>query len=847
MNFKKSIYKFISYFLEKYGYQIKKVKKKHKSVSSSVHFSNDKADDFLEKVKVEKMTVQQAWDEKFYVDITKDCYIVDRKNIGDSEKEKLQHNLYGLSRKCDKTRKLVDNFSQNGFYLVKHVLGSSYFLNIRNINLFSKFFSNNAKVYKNIFYTIKKPNINSLDKKLIVVFSSVANRPYDANIDNRNFYENFKSIDKYLPEGTYVLRLSDIGGVVGSFYLNDHFSLEKEANIQELISNVISEIGVSKNNVVLYGVSKGGTGSLYHGILGDYKVVAVDPIISNKFHEKEYNDSHFTRNLAEKSKEEVFYDLARSNHEFSNINVIYSECSPIYEEINRVLDASVNKINFFNVLSENIKSHPDVGPNSIYVLTMLLNKLICNVNFSDRYNKINNIDVEHLFLEAIKRFNNKEFESALKLFENVNEYGGNKYKVGYYTAQSQYEVGIVKELFYKDHIFNFNSFVGMDRYLSMLTEDKICLERYEQLLKYVKAIDSDLSSTTDTQFLRSTIDFLDTVLPKLISSKLILPREFLFFICNLCLVSGKLTNYCKVRNLALYNDIKELATTNNSNIYKANALIEKRMYSEFNEEIFNISSDSLLFGKMFANQKRNAYSSFKNKLTQEEKDFSDYVKGKSIAVVGPVNSELVQGEEIDNFDIVVRFNFKGISNLPSDYFGTKTNVSFYIGTKLPRDKTNSELVNAMNNLDWVVSDVIHNENDPCFYGVKTRVRNRYKSGHPKYTTLYKGTNNAVQRALIDLLRFKPKNIKVFNSNLFLDNNYTAGYNTKLVNPSDYGFTRHDPIGNFTLIKNLWLNEIIEVDSELKRVIALSEEEYCEALEYRYQNFYNNVLNEKCND
>lgn len=64
--------------------------------------------------------------------------------------------------------------------------------------------------------------------------------------------------------------------------------------------------------------------------------------------------------------------------------------------------------------------------------------------------------------------------------------------------------------------------------------------------------------------------------------------------------------------------------------------------------------------------------------TPAEQRLRDYLKGKTVAVVGPAPTGTLDGEEIDRHDVVVRMNWRGQDSMPdAREFGSKTNISLY--------------------------------------------------------------------------------------------------------------------------------------------------------------------------
>jgi hypothetical protein len=309
---------------------------------------------------------------------SKKFIIIDKSTIGLDENECLNHNVFALARKNMYVKKLVVELVNEGYFLVEHKNGFSTFEKFISADKFKHNLTNdNLKIFHDLFYTLQTPQIQSKNPKLLVVFSSVADFSLNASISRRNFFTNFKSIGKYIAPDTYILRISDIGGVVGSFYLNNNFNKEVETSVQLLLEHIINELDIIKENVLFYGASKGATASLYHGIIGGYNVVAVDPIVSDVYHEKTYNDPHFTQGTFPVTKQEKFIKILKEYEINSDINIIYSENSPIYNDINKVIkDNDVfEKINYINVVHPKIKDHPDVGPNTIDILTLIINNI----------------------------------------------------------------------------------------------------------------------------------------------------------------------------------------------------------------------------------------------------------------------------------------------------------------------------------------------------------------------------------------------------------------------------------------------------------------------------------------
>ncbi len=131
-----------------------------------------------------------------------------------------------------------------------------------------------------IVYTLQRAACK-INEKLLIVFSQMPIEPYSASL-YRYFAKNFSTIDKYIGKNVSILRVADIGGITGSFYLNTNALPTNADKIKSLILEVIEQCQIKSDDVVLYGCSKGGTAAVYHGLTNNYKIVAVDPILNDE-------------------------------------------------------------------------------------------------------------------------------------------------------------------------------------------------------------------------------------------------------------------------------------------------------------------------------------------------------------------------------------------------------------------------------------------------------------------------------------------------------------------------------------------------------------------------------------
>lgn len=229
---------------------------------------------------------------------------------------------------------------------------------------------------------IYEPAVNGSTERLVVVFSPINSTPRF----KRYFRPSFGSLQKFVPPGTGILRIGDIGGVKGAFYLDTVDIPDNVERISRLISKFVSKFSIVRSKVVLYGASKGGTGSLYYGLSLGYKFVAVDPILSDEWYERELNDYHFTADgVFLQPKQDVFRSLiahcVRSESAFeSRGSVVTSWRSPQFEYLADMLSPLADSLCILDSGNSNIHSHPDVAPNTIYLQVVSLNNSLLGID-----------------------------------------------------------------------------------------------------------------------------------------------------------------------------------------------------------------------------------------------------------------------------------------------------------------------------------------------------------------------------------------------------------------------------------------------------------------------------------
>lgn len=292
-------------------------------------------------------------------------------------------NLIQLSRKDPATKQAVTNLAKHGYYLYKQDGGASSFVRHNEIKyLWHRVKTGEYSVNdQGVIYTYTPPTLATDNPKMLVVFASIHEDMYSSGL-MRYFKHNFPSVQKYVTPETGILRIADIGGVTGAFYLNTVAHPKNTARVQRLIEQVAADNKVIRDSIVFYGASKGATGALYHGMDMGIRCVVVDPIVSDEVYEKRYRDSHYTADgIFLERKQQLFDRLVKkvtADKDFAGLNarwaIICSDRSPQFDYINRTLIQPMwGGAAFFNSQHPDITDHPEVGPNTITMMTTLLN------------------------------------------------------------------------------------------------------------------------------------------------------------------------------------------------------------------------------------------------------------------------------------------------------------------------------------------------------------------------------------------------------------------------------------------------------------------------------------------
>ncbi|TGD34755.1 XcbB/CpsF family capsular polysaccharide biosynthesis protein [Leuconostoc mesenteroides] len=283
-------------------------------------------------------------------------------------------NVLKISRQNGNIRALLQNLVSNDYTLVQNQDKENVFVQRSSLSKFlpKMVLNQNIRKYYEVFYTIEKKIKRDANapQRLIVIFSSMPSESayFSSNFLDRTFVKHFPTIQNLVVPNTHVLRIVDSNLMYGSHYVNSVNFPNYERRIQGLINKVSKNLLVKKENIVLYGTSKGGTGALVHSLIGNYKSVSIDPIINANEYNNKMRDIHFIKNNRTQSLVTKINELKSGGN--NNI-VIRSPQVHFNYQITHQLKNS--RIQFYDQKNSSIKNHKEIGRNSVSEILMFLN------------------------------------------------------------------------------------------------------------------------------------------------------------------------------------------------------------------------------------------------------------------------------------------------------------------------------------------------------------------------------------------------------------------------------------------------------------------------------------------
>lgn len=210
--------------------------------------------------------------------------------------------------------------------------------------------------------------------------------------------------------------------------------------------------------------------------------------------------------------------------------------------------------------------------------------------------------------------------------------------------------------------------------------------------------------------------------------------------------------------------------------------------------------------------------------------FGNLVEGQRVALVGPVATQVEHGTEIDGHDLVVKLGYRGGYHSCDPVFqGRRIDISYYNNTQAVT-LSRGEFSHIFASLRWAVC---HNRKGTnCFLPAPANLRQVQS-----LQWLLPDTHlNAGPNAIIDMLRFRPASIHVYNTDMMLSSGRFAGYREPGNEETNYtrSFIKtHDPILQYRIMNRLWATGRINGDRRFEKVMGLGLDGYLTELQKAY--------------
>lgn len=236
----------------------------------------------------------------------------------------------------------------------------------------TKFYRSKYSIVNNVYHILEYPkknkNNNGIDK--IIFYFYGLNWHFDPN-GSEIFSPSYlhPHLDKSIVPDTLIIRIADVNAFLGSWYHNTDNNPNFENNVQKLIRFYQEKYDVLDENVVLFGVSRGGHASLYYGKKMDLPVISVAPPLDiklfwNNENWHDYNDL-WTDNLN--------FFLEEKHQCYPKVVIDDESVSKTFLPLSRIRDSTTY---LFNLKRNEKIEHGQVAGLSVPLQYSLLNGLL---------------------------------------------------------------------------------------------------------------------------------------------------------------------------------------------------------------------------------------------------------------------------------------------------------------------------------------------------------------------------------------------------------------------------------------------------------------------------------------
>ena len=246
---------------------------------------------------------------------------------------------------------------------------------------------------------------------------------------------------------------------------------------------------------------------------------------------------------------------------------------------------------------------------------------------------------------------------------------------------------------------------------------------------------------------------------------------------------------------------------------------------------FNTINRLNFYYELFTN--KNFTESFELLANDEEKNFIEFIKNKSVAIVAPLPVETKSGAKIDSQDFILR---PGLSYHPKDLnpliYGSRTDIGSLnvAGIQVSKGLSNNKLI-VGKDIKYLIFRNLDNTILKNFKFKIPVIKKRTLSGGD----ILSGINlNNVPQIVIFLLASGVSKIYLYSMNFYMSSNiYLESYSSSL--PTLHTLFYGDSlVAGHIYLKRLYDLGLIDCDENALEVIKLSTEEYIQNIENIYR-------------
>ncbi len=276
----------------------------------------------------------------------------------------------------------------------------------------------------------------------------------------------------------------------------------------------------------------------------------------------------------------------------------------------------------------------------------------------------------------------------------------------------------------------------------------------------------------------------------------------------------------------------QLGDSDSAYEYLEDLIAQPNMDRSSNLAVQKLVADIDAFYGDVTNLQRLALSGERINLPEAESEFRKLISGRTVAIVGPLPNGLCCGKEIDSYDVVVRPNFLGGDDdvERSSHLGSRTDISYFNGVASRMLASDMEEALMAQRLRMVVMRPFTFRQDKRWIARQGDLRY-----NPNESNAYlRARSFGVQRIIHDVLRYQPREVKVFNIDLFVSSlAYKTGYRaSELLTDLDpfYLGSGHDYRSDFMFTKRMRETSLVAFDPVVTDLLERTPQEYLSLLE-----------------